>query len=138
MPFAYKCEQQIYPSFSSSDVAYEPIYDASKREKRKKTYNRRVFSLVVKRKKSKLAYSDYCMHISFSYFQSVCNKHSIAMSHSHGTLEVTILEGRHLKDEDVVGKDDAYIELYLDKDYKQRTKTIQNSNDPTWNQTFTL
>jgi len=60
------------------------------------------------------------------------------MSHSHGTLEVTIVEGRHLKDEDIVGKNDAYVELYLDKDYKQRTTTIKDSNSPTWNQTFTF
>jgi Ca2+-dependent lipid-binding protein len=60
------------------------------------------------------------------------------MSHTHGTLEVTILEGRHLKDEDIVGKNDAFIELYLDKDYKQRTTTVENSNDPVWNQKFTL
>ena len=60
------------------------------------------------------------------------------MSHSHGTLEVTIVEGRNLKDEDIVGKNDAYVEIYLDKDYKQRTTTIQDSNNPTWNQKFTL
>ena len=60
------------------------------------------------------------------------------MSHSHGTLEVTIVEGRHLKDEDIAGKNDAYVELYLDKDYKQRTTTVQNSNDPIWNEKFTL
>ena len=60
------------------------------------------------------------------------------MSHSHGTLEVTIVAGRHLKDEDIAGKNDAYIELYLDKDYKQRTTTVHNSNDPVWNEKFTL
>lgn len=60
------------------------------------------------------------------------------MSHPNGTLRVTIVEGRKLKDKDVVGKDDAYVELYLDKHYKQRTTTIKNSNSPTWNETFTL
>jgi Ca2+-dependent lipid-binding protein len=53
-------------------------------------------------------------------------------------LEVTIVEGRNLKDEDVIGKNDAYVELYLDKDYKQRTTTIKNSNNPVWNEKFTL
>jgi Ca2+-dependent lipid-binding protein len=57
---------------------------------------------------------------------------------SHGTLEVTIGEGRNLKDQDTAGQNDAYVELYLDKDYKQRTKTISNSNNPKWNETFTL
>ncbi|CAF1180264.1 unnamed protein product [Adineta steineri] len=60
------------------------------------------------------------------------------MSSPHGTLEVTIVEARHLKDEDIVGKNDAFVEVYLDKDYKLRTKTIRNSNDPTWNEKFTF
>ncbi len=57
---------------------------------------------------------------------------------SHGTLEVTIVEGRNLKDEDIVGQNDAYVEVYLDKDYKQRTTNVKDSNSPTWNQKFTL
>ncbi|CAF4451974.1 unnamed protein product, partial [Adineta steineri] len=60
------------------------------------------------------------------------------MSHSHGTLQVTIVEGRNLKDKDIVGKDDAYIELYVDKDYKQRTTTAKDTNTPAWNETFTF
>jgi Ca2+-dependent lipid-binding protein len=60
------------------------------------------------------------------------------MSKEHGTLKVTIVEGRHLKDEDIVGKNDAFVEVYLDKDYKQRTKTIRNSNEPKWDEKFTL
>jgi Ca2+-dependent lipid-binding protein len=55
---------------------------------------------------------------------------------SHGTLQVTVLEGRNLKDKDTFGQNDAYIELYLDKDYKQRTATIKDTNSPVWNQTF--
>ena len=60
------------------------------------------------------------------------------MSHPSGVLRVTVVEARKLKDKDVVGKDDAYIELYLDKDYKQRTTTIKDTNNPTWNETFSL
>jgi Ca2+-dependent lipid-binding protein len=58
---------------------------------------------------------------------------------SHGILKVTIVEAQHLQDKDIVGgKDDAYVEVYLDKAYKQRTKIIQDSNNPVWNETFTL
>lgn len=57
---------------------------------------------------------------------------------SHGTLQVTVVEGRNLKDKDAFGQNDAYIELYLDKDYKQRTATIKDTNSPAWNQTFQL
>jgi Ca2+-dependent lipid-binding protein len=60
------------------------------------------------------------------------------MSNSGGTIEVTIVEGRDLKDEDIVGQNDAYVEVYLDKKYKQRTTTVKNSNNPTWNEKFTL
>jgi Ca2+-dependent lipid-binding protein len=57
------------------------------------------------------------------------------MSH---ILEVTVVAGRNLKDKDTFGQDDAYVELYMDKDYKQRTTTVKDTNSPTWNQTFTL
>ncbi|UJR09073.1 hypothetical protein I4U23_013320 [Adineta vaga] len=60
------------------------------------------------------------------------------MSHAQGTLTVTIVEGRNLKDEDTFGKNDAYVEIYVNEDYKQRTTTIQNTNNPTWNQKFTF
>lgn len=57
---------------------------------------------------------------------------------SRGTLQVTVVEGRNLKDKDALGQNDAYIELYVDKDYKQRTSTVKDTNSPTWNETFTL
>jgi Ca2+-dependent lipid-binding protein len=57
---------------------------------------------------------------------------------SHGTLQVTVVEARNLKDQDTLGQNDTYIELYLDKDYKQRTSTIKDTNSPAWNETFTL
>ncbi|CAF1211744.1 unnamed protein product [Didymodactylos carnosus] len=50
------------------------------------------------------------------------------------TLIVTIIAGKNLKDEDMgAGKNDAYVEVYVDDDYKQRTKTINDSNNPKWN-----
>ena len=55
-----------------------------------------------------------------------------------GTLEVIIVEGRHLKDKDAVGQNDPYVEIYTHKKYKQRTTTISNSNDPVWNERFTF
>ena len=55
-----------------------------------------------------------------------------------GRLEVTIAEGRKLKDEDLVGQNDAYVEVYVDKKYRQKTTTVANSNNPVWNQQFTF
>jgi Ca2+-dependent lipid-binding protein len=57
---------------------------------------------------------------------------------SYRILEVTVIEGRNLKDKNIFGKNDLFIELYLDKDYKQKTTTIKNSNTPVWYETFQL
>ncbi|KAI7898568.1 C2 domain-containing protein [Cokeromyces recurvatus] len=61
-------------------------------------------------------------------------------SHSapRGILSVTVVEARNLKKEDFAGHNDAYIEIWLDKDYKQRSETIKNTENPVWNQTFTF
>jgi len=56
-----------------------------------------------------------------------------------GTLEITIVvEGRSLKNCDFFGKNDAYVELYLQKKYRQRTTIKKNSNNPVWNERFTF
>jgi len=57
---------------------------------------------------------------------------------AHKALQVTVVEGRNLKDKDAFGQNDSYIELYLDKDYKQRTSTVKDTNSPAWNETFNL
>ena len=56
-----------------------------------------------------------------------------------GQLSVTIVAAKALDDEDTFGgSNDAYVEVYVDEDYKQRTATVSNSNAPTWNETFQL
>ncbi len=56
-----------------------------------------------------------------------------------GHLSVTIIEAKALEDEDTFGgANDAYVEVYVDDDYKQRTGTISNSTNPQWNETFQL
>ena len=56
-----------------------------------------------------------------------------------GKLTVTIVEAKNLRDEDTVGgANDAFVEVWLDDDYKQRTVTIANSKNPQWNETFNL
>jgi len=57
---------------------------------------------------------------------------------STGTLAVKFLEARNLKDEDIVGHNDVYIEAWTDKDYKQRTSTKSGTDNPTWNETLTF
>ncbi|CAF1068343.1 unnamed protein product [Rotaria sp. Silwood1] len=53
-----------------------------------------------------------------------------------GVLEVIILEARSLKNCAFFGEDDPYVEIYMDKKYKQRTRTIKNTNNPVWNERF--
>ncbi|CAG8722682.1 35853_t:CDS:2 [Racocetra persica] len=55
-----------------------------------------------------------------------------------GPLKVTVVEAKDLKDEDIVGKSDPYIELWLDKNYKQKTTTKNNTLNPQYNETFTF
>jgi Ca2+-dependent lipid-binding protein len=55
-----------------------------------------------------------------------------------GTLEVIVVEGRELKDKDIVGQNDAFVEICLDKRYKQRTTTISNTNNSTQSERFTF
>jgi Ca2+-dependent lipid-binding protein len=51
-----------------------------------------------------------------------------------GVLEVTIVEGRSLKNCDIIGENDGYVEVYTNKKYKQRTRTIKNTNNPVWDE----
>ena len=53
-----------------------------------------------------------------------------------GTLEVNIVAGRRLKDRDIIGENDPYVEIYFDKKYKQRTSIVKNSNNPVWDERF--
>lgn len=55
-----------------------------------------------------------------------------------GKLEVTIVEGRNLKNRDFFGQNDAYVEIYLEKKYRQRTTIKKNSNNPIWDEEFTF
>lgn len=61
-------------------------------------------------------------------------------SHSNpqGVLSVTVVEARNLKKEDFAGHNDSYVELWLNEDYKQRTGTIKDSENPVFNETFTF
>ncbi|CAO3593332.1 unnamed protein product [Absidia cylindrospora] len=55
-----------------------------------------------------------------------------------GVLHVTVVEARKLHGEDLVGKNDPYVEFWIDSKYKQRTKQLSDTNNPVFNQTFTF
>ncbi|RUS14952.1 C2 domain-containing protein [Endogone sp. FLAS-F59071] len=60
------------------------------------------------------------------------------MSEILGNIEVTIIEARNLKDADWFSKNDPWCELTVDGVYKQKTKYINNTSLPDWNETFTF
>ncbi|CAG8600009.1 3218_t:CDS:2 [Ambispora leptoticha] len=52
---------------------------------------------------------------------------------SKGILHVRILEGRNVKDADIItGKGDPFVEFWLDKWRKQRTESRFNTRTPVW------
>ncbi|KAG9299503.1 hypothetical protein G9A89_020674 [Geosiphon pyriformis] len=53
---------------------------------------------------------------------------------SGGELSVNVVEARSLSNKDVLSKSDPYVELWIDEKYKNRTKTIDNSLNPVWNE----
>jgi len=54
-------------------------------------------------------------------------------------LQVTVIAAKNLKKKDTLSENDPFVEIYLDdKNYKQKTKTKQNSKTPQWNQAFVL
>ncbi|CAO3609361.1 unnamed protein product [Cunninghamella blakesleeana] len=53
------------------------------------------------------------------------------------TVIVTVHSAKELHLEDFF-KNDPYVEAWFDKDYKQRTSTVENSNFPTWEEDLTL
>ncbi|KAI7874424.1 hypothetical protein K492DRAFT_169283 [Lichtheimia hyalospora FSU 10163] len=55
-----------------------------------------------------------------------------------GTLTVQVVEAQNLKNEDTLGHNDAYVELWLEKEYKQKTEVLKNADNPVWDQTFTF
>ncbi|KAJ3152321.1 hypothetical protein HK101_001833 [Irineochytrium annulatum] len=55
-----------------------------------------------------------------------------------GVIEVKIIRARDLNQSHWTRADNAFVELYLEQAYKQRTTTINRTDSPTWNETFQL
>ena len=54
-------------------------------------------------------------------------------------LQVTLVEGKGLKQKDRFSESDAYARIYLDaKAEKQKSATKSNCNNPHWNEIFSL
>ena len=58
---------------------------------------------------------------------------------AQGRLSVTVVEAAKLTDKDKTDFNDPYVELYVDeKKKKQKTRTLQDTERPVWNETFDL
>eukprot|EP00249_Psilotum_nudum_P021145 c27993_g1_i2 orf=555-2063(-) len=55
-----------------------------------------------------------------------------------GKVIVTIQRASGLKNLEIVGKSDPYVEVYIRVLFKFRTRTISNNLNPEWNETFEL
>lgn len=55
-----------------------------------------------------------------------------------GVLSVRLLEAKDLHKEDFGGHNDTFVELWLDEDYKQRSETVENTENPVYDQEFTF
>jgi hypothetical protein len=52
-------------------------------------------------------------------------------------VEVTVVEATNLKQMHVLKKNNSFIRIYLGNQ-KQKTRTVEKSNDPQWKEVFTL
>ena len=57
---------------------------------------------------------------------------------AQGRLHVTIVEAAKLVDKDKTDFNDPYVEVYINEQDKRRTKTLENTERPIWNETFDL
>ncbi|KAK3842286.1 MAG: C2 domain-containing protein [Linnemannia gamsii] len=60
----------------------------------------------------------------------------IAASSNNGNLYVKLNSANNLRDKDTFGKSDPFVEMWLDKSYKARTKDVKSNLNPVYNQTF--
>ena len=63
----------------------------------------------------------------------------VSSFHATGSLVVEVIEGKELRSSDVVGKNDPYVKVWMTggkggkkSDSKQRTQTVEGSNEPVW------
>ncbi|XP_042452472.1 calcium-dependent lipid-binding protein-like [Zingiber officinale] len=55
-----------------------------------------------------------------------------------GKLTVTIVRATSLKNQELVGKSDPYVVLYVRPVFKVKTKVVDDNLNPVWNETFEL
>ncbi|KAF9909068.1 Synaptotagmin-7 [Linnemannia zychae] len=60
----------------------------------------------------------------------------IARGSDKGNLYVKLNSASNLRDKDTFGKSDPFVEMWLDKSYKARSKDVKSNLNPVYNQTF--
>jgi len=70
----------------------------------------------------------------------LCLMGSFLELHPVGELEVKLIEGKNIKNTDLIGKTDPFVVLYVrqTKDKVKRSKSKKNTLKPVWNETFKI
>ncbi|KAK9760693.1 hypothetical protein K7432_015003, partial [Basidiobolus ranarum] len=55
-----------------------------------------------------------------------------------GTLEVTVVSARELRNVETFGKVDPFVTLTVDKKHSHKTQVVKNSRAPSWQEHFSF
>lgn len=55
-----------------------------------------------------------------------------------GKVTVTVVRANDLKNQELVGKSDPYVVLYVRPMFKVKTQVVDDNLSPEWNETFEL
>ncbi|KAF9107376.1 hypothetical protein BGX29_006584 [Mortierella sp. GBA35] len=61
---------------------------------------------------------------------------TIEATKNKGNLYVKLNSASNLRDKDMFGKSDLFVEMWLKKKYKHRSKDVKSNLNPVYNQTF--
>ena len=53
-------------------------------------------------------------------------------------LNLRVIEAKDIPKEDLFGKCDPFIEIYIDNKHVKKTKYVKNTYNPRWDETFYL
>lgn len=78
----------------------------------------------------------FCFHLYVTdFFYVRCSDLELK---PQGRLTVTVIRATNLKNQEMIGKSDPYVVVYIRPLFKFKTKTIDNNLNPVWDETFVL
>lgn len=80
--------------------------------------------------------AEACIDLESSSPSSESTEPIIAASSTKGNLYVKLNSASNLRNKEWFGKSDPFVEMWLDKSYKARSKDVKSNLNPVYNQTF--